>query len=69
MNTVSLQDPPLFIRGGHQDNDSNLLDRPRFAGNWQPLDEADEFGLSERFALDIPALKAGWQRGALLAKG
>ena len=60
MPTISWQKHPMFIRGVHGDNDSDLINRNAYKDKWIPLtgDYAEQIG--KRFGVDAGVLGERW---------
>lgn len=53
---------PMFVRGSHADNDSNLQRRLRESDGDQASDEEISTILQVRFGIDMPMLRSAWKK-------
>lgn len=60
MEVVSWRKEPMFVRGVHSDNDSNLSERGLAGAVIDPVKQDAEAVLRARFGIDLPKARKAW---------
>ena len=61
MPVVSIPSRPMFLRGAHAQNDSNLLNRIAKGGQGGRLQSQTAKRIQQRFGVDPDRIESGWQ--------